>query len=189
MAGKTDRKVRTIHLASFDANLTNFREKASILLTTVHDLSEKMNRLNARSPESELEILRLSLNNGIRKLREQAKSHEKVMKDERKLIRNDLEEMKKQVMESHVNALNGTIVELNTFVTEFKNADGQRRVIQSLLFPSIKRRQSDIETAHNETLEWIFDESSPNLLDWLEKGSGVYWVNGLVSNRRRIYIF
>lgn len=95
MAGKTDRKVRTIHLPSFDANLTNFREKASILPTTVHDLSEKMNRLNARSPESELEILRLSLNNRIRKLREQAKSHEKVMKDERKLIRNDLEEMKK----------------------------------------------------------------------------------------------
>lgn len=92
-------------------------------------------------------------------------------------------------MESHVNALNGTSAELNTFVTEFKNADGQRRVIQSLLFPSIKRRQSVIETAHNETLEWRFDESSPNLLDWLEEGSGVYWVNGLVSNRRRIYFF
>lgn len=173
----------------FDANLTKFRQQASILLTTVQDLSEKMDRLNAQSPKSELEILRSNLNNGIRILREQAKSHEKLMKDERKLIREDLEELKKEVMKSHVNALNATIVELNTFVTEFRNVDGQRRVIQSLLFPSIKRRHSDIEAAHKETLEWIFDKSCSNLLEWLEKGSGVYWVNGLVSLKYRIYFF
>ena len=56
--------------------------------------------------------------------------------------------------------------------------------LESLYFPEIYCRQEEIKDAHKETFKWIFDESGEklrpwsNFVDWLEKGSGTYWING-----------
>lgn len=57
-------------------------------------------------------------------------------------------------------------------------------VLASLHFPEIKSRQEEIKDAHKQTFQWIFDQSGrkirpwSNFVNWLEEGSGFYWING-----------
>ena len=56
--------------------------------------------------------------------------------------------------------------------------------LASLHFPEINCRQEEIKEAHQKTFQWIFDPSGErvrpwsNFIDWLQNGSGTYWVNG-----------
>ncbi|KAI5861624.1 hypothetical protein GGS23DRAFT_598401 [Durotheca rogersii] len=54
-------------------------------------------------------------------------------------------------------------------------------ILKSLAFPSMKNRQENIEPAYDSTNEWVFDSSKTNLQEWLERGTGVYWINGLAG--------
>jgi len=62
-------------------------------------------------------------------------------------------------------------------------------LLDSLRFPSITERAEAISEAHSQTFQWLFrpPEESVQFQDgrrwddfyqWLEKGSGLYWVNG-----------
>lgn len=57
------------------------------------------------------------------------------------------------------------------------------RFLESFNFPDIRQRQESIKEAHT-TFRWIFDKSGEkvkpwsNFIDWLESGSGTYWING-----------
>lgn len=62
-------------------------------------------------------------------------------------------------------------------------------IIGSLWFPSLMDREEAIEDAHRETFNWIFYETveSQSILwdsfvEWLEHGSGIYWVNGKAAS-------
>lgn len=56
--------------------------------------------------------------------------------------------------------------------------------MNSLHFDEIQKRQESIKDAHRNTFEWIFDQSTQslgrwdNFVNWLEKGQGIYWING-----------
>lgn len=60
----------------------------------------------------------------------------------------------------------------------------ERAIINSLYFRHITDRVDDVSLAHKKTFEWVFSHSSfentpwDNLPNWLEQGSGCYWVNG-----------
>jgi len=57
-------------------------------------------------------------------------------------------------------------------------------ILGSLDFPSILDRHEDVEIAHSKTFEWIFkdsqvgDKSWNNFVEWLQRGTGLYWING-----------
>ena len=69
---------------------------------------------------------------------------------------------------------------------EIYEAERKRRndYLASLYYPDIDRRQEEVKDAHQETFQWIFDQSGEevrpwsNFVDWLEGGSGIYWING-----------
>lgn len=64
----------------------------------------------------------------------------------------------------------------------------QRALLSSLRFLSITQRYEEIAEAHRSTFEWIFrpNESrvaiGSNFPEWLEFGSGVYWLNGKAAS-------
>jgi hypothetical protein len=74
---------------------------------------------------------------------------------------------------------------VNTQDEEFYSKEvAEERILQSLLFPSIKARYSQVANAHVKTFEWIFkspeddDQSWSSFKEWLESGNGIYWING-----------
>jgi hypothetical protein len=64
----------------------------------------------------------------------------------------------------------------------------QRALLSSLRFSSITQRYEEIAEAHRSTFEWIFrpNESrvaiGSNFPEWLEFGSGLYWMNGKAAS-------
>lgn len=60
----------------------------------------------------------------------------------------------------------------------------QQRVLRLLLFRQIKDRIDEVAPAHKATFKWIFEDPKPsqrpweNFLEWLQKGSHCYWING-----------
>ncbi|KAE9375911.1 hypothetical protein N431DRAFT_481115 [Stipitochalara longipes BDJ] len=60
----------------------------------------------------------------------------------------------------------------------------EKALLKSFDFPTMMVRQEEIAQAHKKTFAWIFqDEHSgvvkwTNFVQWLQSGSGVYWING-----------
>lgn len=58
------------------------------------------------------------------------------------------------------------------------------RILNALHFREIEERQAGISTAYDRTLEWIYrdlanyDTSWDPFAEWLESGTGIYWING-----------
>lgn len=69
---------------------------------------------------------------------------------------------------------------LERLAQEMKNVEKHERMIQSLTFSSIKTRQGTIPDAQIGTLQWLFDPGTTPFSQWLEKGQGVFWINGWV---------
>lgn len=63
-------------------------------------------------------------------------------------------------------------------------------ILESLRFPTMTDRLEEIDTAHRNTFEWIFRQPDSNMQQkiwdsfpiWLEKLSGVYWMNGKAAS-------
>jgi hypothetical protein len=58
------------------------------------------------------------------------------------------------------------------------------RLLRSLRFPLMDDRHFEIPEAHERTFRWIFEPSEEthrewsNFVEWLERGDGLYWING-----------
>lgn len=59
---------------------------------------------------------------------------------------------------------------------------------KTLRFPEIQHRFSDILEAHQCTIHWAFDDSCTTLPDWLENGSGIYWITGLAGSGKSTFM-
>jgi len=61
-------------------------------------------------------------------------------------------------------------------------------VLGNLSFISSIGRQESVELPHRDTFKWIFDNCKTSerrwdsFVDWLETGSGIYWINGKVGS-------
>jgi hypothetical protein len=51
-------------------------------------------------------------------------------------------------------------------------------LLDGLQFPEMLRREEAIHDAHTQTFSWIFDEESSVFKDWLQYGTGIFWING-----------
>ena len=62
------------------------------------------------------------------------------------------------------------------------------KVLQSLNFSTLNAREEQIDDAFPKTLDWVFDSkpsytrSWSDLVNWAERGEGIYWVNGKVGS-------
>ncbi|KAF4632438.1 hypothetical protein G7Y89_g5698 [Cudoniella acicularis] len=60
----------------------------------------------------------------------------------------------------------------------------QRKILNLLDFRQRRDRHEDIAEAHKKTFEWLYQHAEcynkpwDNFLEWLQNGTGIYWVNG-----------
>jgi hypothetical protein len=47
----------------------------------------------------------------------------------------------------------------------------------------MKEREENIKVAHKSTLQWAFHRPDVELLQWLEKDNGIFWVKGKVGQK------
>ncbi|KAF3809037.1 hypothetical protein GCG54_00011233 [Colletotrichum gloeosporioides] len=67
------------------------------------------------------------------------------------------------------------------------------RILSRLWFPRINDRYEDILPAHEKTFEWIFSkdlqlQSSSTFLEWIENGTGMYWMSGRAGSGKSTLI-
>jgi hypothetical protein len=67
---------------------------------------------------------------------------------------------------------------LRTLARAGKGVAKRRNILGSLLFPSYQTRYESIQQAHRETFDWVFNNPTNNLGEWLKTGGGIYWVQG-----------
>jgi hypothetical protein len=72
---------------------------------------------------------------------------------------------------------------LGSLEEESKLRRQQLRIIRSLYFPELRRRWQQIPEADVTTNAWLFDRTKTKFLDWLESGSGIFWITGKVRFR------
>ncbi|OTB11080.1 hypothetical protein K445DRAFT_69085, partial [Daldinia sp. EC12] len=71
-------------------------------------------------------------------------------------------------------------------------------VLKSLFFPEISSREENVELTYPETYQWALasenkhtdnsHEATPNLLQWLKSGSGMFWVSGKAGSGKSTFI-
>lgn len=67
---------------------------------------------------------------------------------------------------------------------KLNNEQHRTKFLASLYYPEMQERQEKISEAHQQTFEWIFDRTGKGIrpwddfVDWLEKGDGIYWIQG-----------
>ncbi|OCK82329.1 hypothetical protein K432DRAFT_349202 [Lepidopterella palustris CBS 459.81] len=76
---------------------------------------------------------------------------------------------------------------LSAVLQTSENLAAEQRILRSLRFDSMGARHSTIAEAHRKTFNWVFcqheassEDPEPQLKfkDWLENGSGFYWISG-----------
>ena len=59
-------------------------------------------------------------------------------------------------------------------------------IVNSLVYPSMNKREDVVAEAHAKTFEWIFQDTisqpSNSFKAWLENGHGLYWINGKAAS-------
>lgn len=62
----------------------------------------------------------------------------------------------------------------------------RRAILDSLRFSSMEERRRIISDNHPKTYDWCFKDS--NLSEWLEHGSGIFWVRGLAGSGKSTFM-
>lgn len=70
---------------------------------------------------------------------------------------------------------------ISMVIEQNDKATRQREIIERLSFDEIQRRYSDIKDAYEKTLQWMYSDPEIGFQEWLERGTGVYWVTGKVN--------
>ncbi|KAM0494687.1 hypothetical protein ACHAP8_008557 [Fusarium lateritium] len=76
------------------------------------------------------------------------------------------------------NAAKMIISHLDNLVVEAKRVKKHHDFLKSLRFREIKQRHSAIQDHHKATFNWVFAKGETGFREWLEEGSGFFWVKG-----------
>lgn len=79
---------------------------------------------------------------------------------------------------STVSTVLGAKSEILQAIRTLSEAEKISRIIDSLRFPEMKLRRDAIETAYEDTYEWIFKDTSLQFQDWLSSGQDIFWISG-----------
>lgn len=113
----------------------------------------------------------------IRTIRDQADRFEELSKQASLKSAQEIKELRPMIMQT-LDSVRADILSLTAKSVEQQRSKALQHVTESLLFPEIFLRKSRIPEAHQETFEWIFDESRTSFADWLKSCRGLYWVKG-----------
>ncbi|KAJ4123073.1 hypothetical protein NW768_010066 [Fusarium equiseti] len=75
-------------------------------------------------------------------------------------------------------AASAVIQYLDNLFAEAQLVKTHQEFLGSLKFREIRQRHSAIQVRHRATFSWIFTEGNTGFKEWLEKGSGFFWVKG-----------
>ncbi|KAF4442818.1 hypothetical protein F53441_11646 [Fusarium austroafricanum] len=89
-----------------------------------------------------------------------------------------IERLIQGISPSDANAATQMITYLDNLASEVQQVKRHRNLLNSLLFPTIKQRQSAIMERHQATFNWVFSENKTGFCEWLETGNGFFWVKG-----------
>ena len=100
---------------------------------------------------------------------------------------NDNEKTENQIHNPHVEQR--LAFQISALMSEAQNLSRDLKVIKSLKFSTISERRTRIWDAHENTFEWLFDETISSdtangaehivsFLEWLKTRNGVYWLGG-----------
>ncbi|UZP35202.1 hypothetical protein NXS19_003018 [Fusarium pseudograminearum] len=84
-------------------------------------------------------------------------------------------DLKKEGTSSTVNMI---ITHLNNLAAEAKHVKKHQDFLKSLRFREIKQRHSAIHDRHKDTFKWVFTKQETGFREWLQEGSGFFWVRG-----------
>ncbi|RGP61626.1 nacht domain-containing protein isoform 1 [Fusarium sporotrichioides] len=76
------------------------------------------------------------------------------------------------------NAAKMIISHLDNLVSEAQRVKKHHNFLKSLRFREIKQRHSAIQDHHKATFRWVFTKGKTSFREWLEEGSGFFWVKG-----------
>lgn len=88
--------------------------------------------------------------------------------------------------EAHKEVMEEAAASLEAYARQAERVKRQHRVLKTLVFQSLWTRHERIEDAYVETLQWVWDSPITKFGNWLERGEGVYWIEGLVRTRAMI---
>ena len=73
---------------------------------------------------------------------------------------------------------------LTEFSEEYNTRRTSSQIIQSLNFVELRQRYQRIPETERFTNSWLFDRAKTGFLDWLESGTGIFWISGKVCFQR-----
>ncbi|KAI0017014.1 hypothetical protein F4780DRAFT_782743 [Xylariomycetidae sp. FL0641] len=126
-----------------------------------------------------------SLNQDFNFLSVQTTSYQNQLDDLAKAVRTQTQTYESQIMNAHKDhfaSLRQITLQIASYIDSIRSTERFQRVIESLCFDGINARYNGIDEAHPGTLDWTVLERRTNFKEWLEKGAGVYWVNGLAGS-------
>ena len=79
--------------------------------------------------------------------------------------------------------------DISSLANEVRFSASNQMLLKSLWFDYMPRRQATVESAHEQTFEWVLDPSSPVEFDkWAQSQNGIYWIMGKAGSGKSTLI-
>lgn len=113
---------------------------------------------------------------------------ERIVQSSHRALRQDGKLVEPQSLnaEAHKEVMEEAAASLEAYARQAERVRRQHHVLKSLVFQSLWTRHERIEDAYVETLQWVWDSPITKFGNWLERGEGVYWIEGLVRTSAMI---
>ncbi|OCL06719.1 hypothetical protein AOQ84DRAFT_410266 [Glonium stellatum] len=69
-------------------------------------------------------------------------------------------------------------MKITALTREVNRVERGQKILESLIFETMRQRKSEIKDAHQRTLGWVFDEETSAFTDWLKVENGFFWMKG-----------
>lgn len=115
---------------------------------------------------------------------------ERIVQASHRALRQDEKLVEPQALdaETHKEVLEQAAASLEAYARQAERVRRQHRVLKTLVFQSLWTRHERIEDAYVETLQWVWDSPITKFGNWLERGEGIYWIEGLVRTSAMISV-
>ncbi|QPC76888.1 hypothetical protein HYE68_007640 [Fusarium pseudograminearum] len=153
------RRLRNTEIQALEGKLINVQIKLLLALTTSSHSRQSSALVAIRELKQQNAVLEASTTSKLESIES--------------LIRGiDLKE------EGTSNAAKMVISHLDNLVVEAQRVKKHHDFLKSLRFREIKQRHSAIQDHHKATFKWVFAKGQTGFREWLEDGSGFFWVKG-----------
>ncbi|KAF2969412.1 hypothetical protein GQX73_g4162 [Xylaria multiplex] len=155
----------------------NQGENFQAVLASINSLGHRLNSFENLDIDR-LEKLKSELDSSFRSIQAQADIHHAEMNRmiQESISREDLSRQR------HTHDLKYVVNSIQEYIAEWHGMIRAIEILRSLAFDSIHNRRDHIERAHKETCLWVYDSNRTNFAEWLQSGSGIYWINGLAGS-------